>query len=362
MNTAIRSGARLLFRVDPLPGESPRGYLCRVAQEHSYRGPWSLMEIAGLPPSGLDGEARAERVAHVRLLAPEEWRAMCSRHIKRDRFDQRSFYGEPIRTDDLNYQRPRLCPACLRERPIWWAVWDLGLIAACPIHRCLLVNLCPACNRRLAWQRSAVHRCRCGFDFRNLIPETADRDLVAIHAVIHRVAGFPAGEAAERDIAEHGFPPEMFEMKLGSLSRLILFLSSIKEKSGLDQKQRPFARTDRAAAIEIGRAAVTMLRAAGLSSVARAMDLRASRRGRGQSLSMVTAARPISIAAARSVRAKGRCFWSSPLFSFMELRKRINLNKEPSFISNISGGKPCSAISRSAASPAGNPATRWITA
>ena len=52
----------------------------------------------------------------------------------------------------------------------------------------------------------------------------------------------------------------MFEMKLGSLLRLILFLSSIKEKSGLDQKQRPFARTDPAAAIEIGRAPVTMLR------------------------------------------------------------------------------------------------------
>ncbi|PYS45563.1 MAG: hypothetical protein DMG13_31765 [Acidobacteria bacterium] len=41
---------------------------------------------------------------------------------------------------------------------------------------------------------------------------------------------------------------------------MILFLSSIKEKGRLGQKQRPFARTDLAAAIEIGRAAVTMLR------------------------------------------------------------------------------------------------------
>jgi hypothetical protein len=261
MNIPIRSGARLLFRVDPLPGESPRGYLCRVAQEHSYRGPSSLMEIAGLPPSGLDREDRVEQIAHVLRLEPEEWRAMCYRRIRRrDQFDQRSFYGKPISTDDLNYQRPRLCPACLRERPIWWAVWDLGLVAACPIHRCLLVNICPACNRKLAWPRSAVHQCRCGFDFRNFIPETADRDLVAIHAVIHRAAGFPAGEAAERDIAEHGFPPEMLEMKLGSLLRLILFLSSIKEKGGLGQRQRRFGRTDLAAVIEIGRAAVTMLR------------------------------------------------------------------------------------------------------
>ena len=105
-----------------------------------------------------------------------------------------------------------------------------------------------------------VHKCRCGFDFRNFIPETVDRDLVAIHAVIHRAAGFPAGEVAERSIAEHGFPPEMLEMKLGSLLRLILFLSSIKEKGRLGQKQRPFAGTDLATAIQIGRAAVTMLR------------------------------------------------------------------------------------------------------
>jgi hypothetical protein len=257
----IPTGSRLLFRVDPLPGESPRGYLCRVAQEHSYRGPWSLMEIAGLPPSGLDREDRVEQIAHVLRLDPEEWRAMCYRRIqRRDQFDQRSFYGKPISTDDLNYQRPRLCPACLRERPIWWAVWDLGLVAACPIHRCLLVNLCPACNRRLAWQRSAVHQCRCGYDFRNFIPEMVDGDLVAIHAVIYRMAGFPAGEAAERVIAEYGFPPEMLEMKLGPLLRLILFLSSIKEKGRLGQKQRPFASSDRAAAIQTCRAAVTMLR------------------------------------------------------------------------------------------------------
>jgi hypothetical protein len=259
MNIPGRSGARLLFRGDPLPGESPRGYLCRVAQEHSYRGPSSLMEIAGLPPSGLDREDRVEQIAHVLRLDSEEWRAMSYRHIKRGQFD-RLFYGEPISTDDLNYRRPRLCPACLRERPIWWAVWDLGLVAACPTHRCLLVNICPACNRRLAWQRSAVHECRCGFDFRNFIPETADRDLVAIHAVIYRAAGFPAGEATEWVIAEHGFPPEMLEMKLGSLMRLILLLSSMREKDRRSQKQRRFTRTDLADAIEIGRAAVTMLK------------------------------------------------------------------------------------------------------
>ena len=39
MSLSIPRGARLLFRVDPLPRESPRGYLCRVAQEHALERP-----------------------------------------------------------------------------------------------------------------------------------------------------------------------------------------------------------------------------------------------------------------------------------------------------------------------------------
>ena len=48
---------------------------------------------------------------------------------------------------DLNYRCPRICPLCLRECPVWWAVWDLGLVTTCPLHRCHLLNQCPACKR-----------------------------------------------------------------------------------------------------------------------------------------------------------------------------------------------------------------------
>lgn len=225
MSAQVPFSARLLFRVDPFPRESPRGYLCRVAHAHAYCGPLCLTQIAGLPESALEREDCAKHFAHVLRLEPEEWQAMCYRHIKgRNRFYQRSFYGMRVSADDLNYGRPRVCPGCLQGCSVWWAIWDLGLVAACPIHRCLLLNRCPSCNRRLAWQRPAVHKCRCGCDFRNFAPETADRDLLAINAAIYRAAGFPAGEAAERDLTDYGFPPEMLVLGLGSLLRLILFL------------------------------------------------------------------------------------------------------------------------------------------
>jgi hypothetical protein len=261
MSMPILRGARLLFRVDPLPRESPRGYLCRVAQAHGYCGPLSLAQIAGLPTSGLERDDTVKQIAHVLRLEPEEWQAMHYRHIGgRSRFDQRSFYGQRISVDDLNYERPRICSPCLREAPIWWAVWDLGLVTTCPIHRCHLVNQCPACKRKLAWQRPSVHKCRCGLDLRALTAEAATPDLVAINAAIYKVAGFPLGEGAELDLVDRGFPPEMLRLSLGALLRLALFIGSIREKDKLRRKQRPFTATDLAVATEIDRGADAVLR------------------------------------------------------------------------------------------------------
>src|SRR5271157_4440854 len=252
--------ARLLFRVEPIAGESPRGYLCRAAHEHGYCSPVSLAQIAGLQASCLDREDTSEQLSYALRLDPEEWRSMCYHHVKgQNRFKQRSFCGQRVSADDLNYKRPRLCSACLRDRPIWWAVWDLGIVVACPIHRSLLFNQCPACNRRVAWRRPAVHKCRCGLDFRDLTPKAADDSLVAIHAAIYRAAGFTARETARLDLADSGFPPDILRLKLGALLRLILFVGSIKDGSTLRRKQRPFAATDLAAATEICCGAVTLL-------------------------------------------------------------------------------------------------------
>jgi hypothetical protein len=258
---------RLLFRVDPLAGESPRGYLCRAAHEHGYSSPNALAEIAGLWVSGtgkvagLDHDAAITQLSYTLRLEPEQWRSMCYHHVSgRNRFKQRSFCGETVSADDLNYRRPRLCTACLRECPIWWAVWDLGLVVACPVHRCLLLNQCPACKRRVAWERPAVYKCRCGLDFRQVSAEPADLDLAAISAMIYRAPRSTPAQTSEVDLADFGFPPELLRLKLGDLLRFILFIGSIKEGSILRRKQRPFRATDLEAAIAICRAAVALLR------------------------------------------------------------------------------------------------------
>jgi len=111
----------------------------------------------------------------------------------------------------------------------------------------------------VAWQRPAVHKCRCGLDFRDVTPKSADPDLLAINTAIYRAAGATVGEAAEL-CADLRFPPELFQLKLGALLRLILFAGSIKEGNILRRKQRPFGATNLLAATEICCGAVMMLR------------------------------------------------------------------------------------------------------
>jgi hypothetical protein len=105
-----------------------------------------------------------------------------------------------------------------------------------------------------------VYKCRCGLDFRTANPEPATRDLVVINAAIYRAARLSAGEAVEQNLAHYDFPPQMLDLRLGSLLRLVRFVGSIREKYGLRRKQLPFRRTNLIAAAEIGRAAVTVLR------------------------------------------------------------------------------------------------------
>jgi len=256
------TSARLLFRVAPTPLESARGYLRRVADAHGYDTPQWLTNLAGFsgPEAGIDREDRAHRIAHLLRLEPEEWLAMCYRQVTGPGRPQRSFCGKPVSTNHLNFGKPRVCPACLREHSVWWAVWDLCLLAACPIHRCLLLDQCPGCKKTLARQRPAVHECRCSFDLRTRETARVNTDLVAINAVIYRAAGLSPGNLAEEDINRCDFPPELAGLTLGSLLALLRWGGSFGHGDIQCRARQHLTRTDLNVAIQVGQTTFSLLR------------------------------------------------------------------------------------------------------
>jgi len=247
---------QVLFRVAPVPFESPLGYLCRVAHTHGYDGPRWLADLAGIPPGRWEQEDRAKQLALALRLQRSEWRRMCYMPVK-GRIERRTFLGQIIGAHQLNYTRSRLCPYCIRDRSMWLAVWDLKLVSACPIHRCRLIERCPSCTHSLTWHRRAVHQCRCGMDLRQIEPQRSDENLVTINAAIWRAAGFYQ-ESCATDVKRVDFLPDQIDLGLDALLRLIRFLGSVEDNGRLRRKQiRPFADLD--IATRIGIAATTML-------------------------------------------------------------------------------------------------------
>jgi len=251
---------RLPFRVDPIALESVRGYLCRVVHTYRYPGVESLGELAGLRQLlGLERKDHAEQIAHALRLEAEEWQQLCYKSTNPNgQSGPTSFFGQSVGGDRLNYGHPRICPGCLRERTVWWGIWDLGLVCVCPIHRCLLVNHCPSCGRKLGWQRPAVHECRCRFDLRRIQSEPAEANLVAINAAIYHAAGFPHG-AGEADMNRAGFASALTNLRLDSLLRVISFAGSLQERARAFIHQSKFA-SHFDAAIQACCAAASLLR------------------------------------------------------------------------------------------------------
>src|SRR5207245_115084 len=91
---AICHGGLLTGQAAAALGTTPRCFpeitrWVSVLQPAFSAGPLSLAQIAGLLRSGLERDDSAKQIAHVLRLEPEEWQAMCYRHIGgRNRFDQ----------------------------------------------------------------------------------------------------------------------------------------------------------------------------------------------------------------------------------------------------------------------------------
>lgn len=87
-------------------------------------------------------------------------------------------YGAPVPQYMLRARHPKVCPACLREDRYARRIWDLSPVTTCPLHRCLLLDECPNCSRRLSWVRYKVSSCSCDFDWRRSeTPTVSDPEL-----------------------------------------------------------------------------------------------------------------------------------------------------------------------------------------
>ncbi len=151
----------------PAPEESFASWVDRVAVDLAL-APGEVARRVGLECRGSDRAVRpvcygvaltelsARRVGTATGLGEAELRKM---QLARYAGGVLDFTGldlsEPPSVTRLSHREwalftaTRACPQCLREEPVWRVWWRLGIAAVCPVHRVLLVDVCPTCGDRL---------------------------------------------------------------------------------------------------------------------------------------------------------------------------------------------------------------------
>lgn len=174
------------------------GLILRLTEMNGYETASWILEAAGLDAGQLHlgcsfvfrhsvGLTRLAQLANVepgRLRAltypPAGGAASAYRNL---------FFGRPVPKYVIRLRHPKVCPACLSESAYCRRMWELALVTACPIHRCILSDECPCCRKRIRWVRKDVSLCPCGFDWRATSPLHVEDSELEVSKQVYRLCG-----------------------------------------------------------------------------------------------------------------------------------------------------------------------------
>jgi hypothetical protein len=167
---------RLLVRPVPITDESATGYLLRLAEANGFVA-LSELDFLASADSAAHGLARVSTMLNGLSLAT--LRGPVTRFPHLNTSDQGG-----LEQQFWNGRRPRYCPACLASSPFWRALWDIGLLSACPKHRVGLLDSCGNCQKPLSWKRSHLICCDCGASLATMPSLRASSSCVAVSRYI----------------------------------------------------------------------------------------------------------------------------------------------------------------------------------
>ena len=168
----------LLRRPRPYEDEDLAGYILRLSQVNRYSSPQWIYNLASIPQYAANGNF-CDRTTQdfsklAQLLSIEEstlWK-MAFREYKSNKVARVKFFGRSLPTYNLSKLTAKVCPCCLAENSYCRKIWNLIPLTVCPIHHCLLIDICPECDRPIRWDRNSVNECKyCELDWRDIRSE-----------------------------------------------------------------------------------------------------------------------------------------------------------------------------------------------
>ena len=225
MNEEIK---RLLFTEEPFSDESFIGYILRLAEMNEIP---DIRWIFGfIKPDknfrtdcqySFDFTVDTLALSRFAVITEDRLREILYVHHLRDELynpKRLQVFGQQIPTDLICRENPKFCQVCLSESNYCRKVWEIAFVTACPVHQCRLIDHCPACQGKLNWKRSNIHRCPCGFDFRESVPVLLEDKELRLTKYLHRIFNLPFGDS------EFDFDYPLKTLSTEGLLKLLCFM------------------------------------------------------------------------------------------------------------------------------------------
>ena len=192
---------RLLFTEEPFTDESFIGYAMRLADLNEIPElPW-ILKLGGLRQLydrkyrfTVDFKVDPQRLSTLTGTDVEKLKELLYRHEHnsvRNIVGNLLVFGQPLPHQFVQREKPKICPACLIESKYCRKVWELAPVTACPHHRCLLLDQCLKCQRKINWTRPKVNVCHCEFDFRESNITRLDSRELQLTEYLYQCFGLP---------------------------------------------------------------------------------------------------------------------------------------------------------------------------
>ena len=220
----------LLRRPRPYADEDLAGYILRLSQVNRYGSPQWIYNLAEIPQYAANGNF-CDRTTQdfsklAQLLSIEEsklWR-MAFREYKSNKVARVKFFGRSLPTYNLYKLKAKVCPFCLAEKSYCRKIWNLIPVTVCPIHHCLLVDICPQCDRPIRWDRSAVNKCKyCELDWRDIRSEVLELPKTITSHLLYAACGL--GEIGKAELQLIGDCHPILNLELEHLISLFSFFA-----------------------------------------------------------------------------------------------------------------------------------------
>ncbi len=190
-----------MVRRMPISDESFMGYITRLTESNDYDTPSWILNQCGIHSilinvgcSFVFNEAtELTALAHLTGASLEDLLPLMCPPVTGQRMLRQNFFGLPIPKHLIRLKHSKVCPECLDTSNYHRKIWDLATVTACPLHRCLLLDQCPNCSKRISWYRKSVSICKCEYDWRTFTPAAVNESELLFVKSIYQHCALPHG-------------------------------------------------------------------------------------------------------------------------------------------------------------------------